>query len=183
MTADDNMEITLTKEAGDVLALMEGIKKWRVQPTMVRGAKQVSESYNLKKELAMKWKQVKKNTNKAPAKASKTKSKKIVPELKAPQEHTAEEIRRTEDKRLVIQTLLQDLYELDLSLFPQHLVFHAGGGACRMKFPGASRFKWKDVLENSGHAMEAMHLSNIDGDRWIKMGDVDLGYILQRFVR
>lgn len=160
-TGDGLVKIVLAESCGDVLAKLEGIKRWRVQPTMLRGARKVaahgdetglSGMGQKKKRLRLR---TKKRAKKELIPKGKKKKTHNVPEVKGADEVTDNEIRRTPEGRAMIKLLLQNIYEVDQHVHPSAPVF-GSDGRCRLKFEGASMFTWEGVLDAAPAAMESM---------------------------
>jgi hypothetical protein len=111
-TGDGLVKIVLAESCGDVLAKLEGIKRWRVQPTMLRGARKVAahgDETGLS-GMGQKKKRLRLRTKKRAKKELIPKGKKKthnVPEVKGADEVTDNEIRRTPEGRAMIKLLLQ----------------------------------------------------------------------------
>lgn len=161
------MQIFLSKDSADILAKIDGIKRWRVQPPMVRGGRKGSKDESVMKGVKSKLRQPackKKCKTKAPKvkkeKKSKTKHAKSrcnVEEKKAVDDFKPDDIRRSDDGRETIRAWLQDIYEIDLVTFPMSKLFDEEG-RCRMKFDGAKKFQLPQLLEAAPMAIECMHL-------------------------
>ena len=187
-SGDGFFKVKLSEESGNVLAKIEGIKRWRVQPTMVRGSKTpgtgaLKLTFNRfgarrrkkdgqqkagKKKATnpkTKTKKVAKKEEGSSKEKEKGKSKGHVPEIKAPDELEAQDIRRTPEGRKAICSIMEHIYEIDLQNFPAAPVFDSQG-ICRMKFPNADTFRWMDLLNASGHALEAMRLGILYNMGW-----------------
>ena len=174
-SGDGFFKVKLSEESGNVLAKLEGIKRWRVQPTMVRGAKKAgtgSMKFAFKRFGARRRRKdvgkkdgkkkvskhnVKKHEKQEDAEKGKSKSKGHIPEIKAPDELGPQDIRRTPEGRKAICSIMEHIYEIDLQEFSSAPVFDSEG-KCRMKFPNADSFSWPELLNASGHAVEAMRL-------------------------
>ena len=65
--------------------------------------------------------------------------------------------RRTVQGREAIRAQIVELNELERNAFPKSPAF-SPQGSCRLKFQGAEKFTWDDVLRNAGPAIEHMHL-------------------------
>ena len=162
-TGDGLVKIVLAESCGDVLAKLEGIKRWRVQPTMLRGARKVAahgDETGLSGMGQKKRKRLRVRTKKGAKKELIPKGKKKkkthnVPEVKGADEVTEKEICRTPEGRAMIKLLLQNIYEMDQHVHPSAPVF-GSDGRCRLKFEGASMFTWEGVLDAAPAAMEAM---------------------------
>ena len=188
---DGRVLITLSESSAEVLTKVDGIKRWRVQPTMVRGSRstqgvpvpRVGVSQRLKgrsRKTKAKSAKAKKNAQAGP----KSKHGKVtgtgkgimqkgtkktvhkgaaIPEVKAPGDITVDDIRRSDDGREAIKLLVQELYEIDMEKNPASPVFDAAGH-CRMKFEGASDYTWQCLLDAAPQAMESLLLvSKIGG--------------------
>ena len=68
--------------------------------------------------------------------------------------------RRTHAGREVIKSQMEELMALDQKAF-EHSPAFTLEGKCRMKFSGADKIMWKDLLEASGRAFENMHFDFI----------------------
>ena len=170
---DGKMKITLSQESADMLVLLEEMRKWRVQPTMTRGANSVKtkpthvksfvgvdvkkkrrRGMKVKKELKEK-KEKKKKKKHIPANSTKDN----VQEIKAADDIEEKDIRRGPGGQANIRILVQDLYDTDRQLFPKNPCFDEHG-KCRMSFQGASLRTWEEILDASPATMESMYLVN-----------------------
>lgn len=164
----------LSEESGNVLANIPKLKLWRVQPTMTRGTK-AADAGKLttlsakvtgdgKKEHKSKTKKKEEKKQKKNKSKKSKKSKKDedghIPETKAPNDITANDIKRTAEGRQAIAMIVQEIQEIDADHFPDYPIFDKHG-RCRMDFPGAIDFTWAEILSESGSAVQGMHLGKI----------------------
>ena len=174
---DGKVSLVLSESSGELLSKVDGVKRWRVQPTMVRGWKKtnavplhvgkgIKSKLRRSKRVAQSRKakgsktQKEQKEQKEDGNASQTQNKKKsghIPQVKTAADVTADDIRRSVDGHEAIRMVVQDIYEIDLKSFPSNPVFDAQG-RCRMKFEGASSYTWSEVLQASPEAFEAMHL-------------------------
>jgi len=170
---DGKVRLLLSESSGELLSKVDGVKRWRVQPTMVRGWKKTNSiplhvgkgciKSKLKRgtHASKKGLKSKKETQDEDETLSKTKKKKAdshIPQVKTASDVTADDIRRSVDGHEAIKLVFQEIYEIDAKTFPSNPVFDSQG-CCRLKFEGASSFTWSEVLKASPLALEAMHLS------------------------
>ena len=163
----------MSESSGELLAKVDGVKRWRVQPTMVRGWKKVhamplsmgkgSVKAKLKKatkvaKKVLKTKKANEDESDPKKKKKASEPKSHIPEVKSAGDVTEDDIRRNADGHQAIKLLLQEIYEIDGKCFPSNPVFDSQG-CCRLKFEGASSYTWSEVLEASPLALEAMHPS------------------------
>ena len=163
------MKVILTPESGEVLNRVGGIKKWLVMPTMTRGARKMGGPLHCNAAAAKSKAKAAKATPKGSAakalKISKmVKKKKKDKKAKVPKvvslsvgEITDTSFRRNVAGRQSVTVMIKKLYESDQQAFPSAPVF-AADGSCRMKFPGASEFKWDEIVESAPKAVENMPL-------------------------
>ena len=62
-------------------------------------------------------------------------------------------LRRTVAGREAVKVLMETLFESDCNAFGRAPAF-ASDGTCRMKFDGADKFKWDDILSVAPKAIE-----------------------------
>ena len=168
-TGDGKVTVVLSEKCDDVLGKLENIKRWRVQPTMVRGsmktpadmgssslAAKLGKMHHSAKKPA---KKVQQKALKKPTTTSKTKKKSShnVAEIKSADELTAQDFGRDATGEESIRLFVQHLYDTDLEMNPKAKVFDAEG-QCRLKFDGASKFKWPALRDCAPRALEAMQL-------------------------
>ena len=158
---DGEVLITLTETSAEILAKIPELKTWSVAPTMTRGskgkgikrAKLVKVQAKGGQSLVEKKKQdTVKKKDKAEKKEKKEKKKKITVNT---DELTDADFRRTPQGRQNIENVMKELYSLDQKAFPTGPAF-TPEGHCRMKFEGASKFTWDEMLKASGRAMESL---------------------------
>lgn len=162
----------LSEASAAVLSKVETMRKWKVAPPMTRGSHATSTEDILgapkrgrkKKTKVLKEKSRKIHTKKAKKKLRRTKAKKSAEETmmesKKPKVHTElteASFRRNRDGRAAVMLAMQELYELDNHENPNYPCFN-DLGFCRLKFDGAEKLKWEDMLDASPKALECMHL-------------------------
>lgn len=123
--------IELTEESAGVLSLVEGMKKWKVGPTMTRGAKKAEKDNSSSK--------VPEPRKRRPVKKTIKKKADKIPEFAAEvnAEITDSSFSRSAQGLENIRTVLKEILTIDKSQFGPSPVF-GEDGRCRMKFPGAS---------------------------------------------
>ena len=156
---DGDVKIVLTDASASALAHVHGMKKWRVGPTMTRGSKAVTSVKGVlsQKMPAPKMKKVKVTKMLKPRK-KKEKTEKPVVATVDPGAWSEISFRRTPQGREAIKSVMLELWEQDKAAHPHSPVFD-DSGRCRMKFQGASNFKWEEILEASGKCMEQLYLA------------------------
>ena len=152
---DGKVVITLSEKSGEVLSKVDDIRRWRVEPTMLRGWKQVRGGApppgpsSLGSVIAS-----------AKPKASTRAKKKVaaeVSDMKTAVEVNANDARRTPAGRSAIMLLVEDLFEADRAAFASAPCFGADG-TCRLKFDGASNWRWAELLSAAPDTLECMSL-------------------------
>lgn len=151
------MKIVLSEASADVLARVEGMRRWYVAPTMTRGSKKMGDNSTQKKP--------EKNKGQPKAKTSLVlkKTKKRIRKSKAPKvstlsigEITSESFRGNVAGRNCITLFMEKIYSLDVKVFGMAPAF-AENEICRLKFPGAGEFKWPEILEIAPKDIEFMY--------------------------
>lgn len=160
-----DVRVVLTNESVGILAKIPSMTRWNVPPTMTRGAAAA----------AAKSQQTTKKTRKKPSKGKRVAKRKAIKKGPKPQKEkkkkqkTLETVdssevteacfRRTPLGRSAIKGQMLALRQLDQTTFPHASTF-GDDGKCRLKFQGASKFTWDDVLNNAAGAFEHMYLGN-----------------------
>ena len=158
------MKIVLTAESADVLARVEGMRRWAVAPTMTRGAKKAAllANQNAKpnkgkgsgKGMKVSEKSTDETEKKEPKdekkKEKKSKSAKVL-KLDV-QEISQQSFRRQTAGRENIGFMMKKIHELDTQVFDPF-------GVCRLKFEGSEEFRVYEIMENAPKAIEFLHLS------------------------
>jgi len=125
--------IELTEESAGVLSLVEGMKKWKVGPTMTRGAKKAEKGKEVPKKVPEPRK--KRPVKKTIKKTSSNNIPEIAAEVNA--EITDASFSRSAQGCENIRTVLKEILTIDKRQFGPSPVF-GEDGRCRVKFPGAS---------------------------------------------
>ena len=154
----------MSDASAEMLDKIPGLSKWGVAPPMTRGSKaSKSAAASLKKLHAPASAPVKpkvRRVRKRTLKSKKNDAKKAQPVLPAADVGPSS-FRRTPAGREVIKSQMEELMALDQAAFPGSPAFSLEG-KCRMKFNGADKVMWKDLLEASGRAFESMHFDFIE---------------------
>ena len=152
------MKIILTDESADVLARVEGMRRWSVAPTMTRGAKKaaVQATQKAKPSKGKLMKDAEKETKTDKKKSKKPATPKVI-KLDV-QEISQKSFRRHNSGRENISFMIKKLHELDIQTFGKTPAFDPFG-VCRLRFEGAEGFKVDEILENAPKAIEFLHLS------------------------
>ena len=154
--------MTLTPESADVLGRIPEMKQWKVAPTMTRGAK----GRSLKQAMARRAQKARKaltnpkkkrKLRRAQQTSKKSEKKKSAPVHLDTEDVSEATFRRTAQGREAIRAQILELNELDRNAFPKAPAF-SPQGMCKLKFQGAEKFTWDDVLRNAAPAIEHMHL-------------------------
>lgn len=82
-----------------------------------------------------------------------------VAELKAVNDYTDKDIRRTAHGRAAIRSLIEDLFEIDAACSSGNPAFD-DQMKCRVKFPGAGTLSWPKMLDAAPKAFEQLHLGH-----------------------
>lgn len=144
------MVIRLSQASADVLSHIDDIKKWRVQPTMTRGAKAMSS-----KRAPFKLNLPKSKAKAKPKQKGKGKKKASHDEVLAPEDFKCQDFTRNEQGHITIRACVSDLYSVDQKIFPTIPLFNAEK-KCRMKFEGAMNHTWPEILDIVPYAFEHM---------------------------
>ena len=163
MEPDAEVRIILSPASADMLDKIPGVSKWGVAPPMTRGSKACkSGAASLKKlhaPVAAASKPKVRRVRKGTLKVKKTVTKAAEPTLEAADVGPSS-FRRTQAGREIIKSQMEELMALDQKAFENSPAFTMEG-KCRMKFDGADKVMWKDLLEASGRAFEHMHFDFI----------------------
>ena len=130
---------------------MDEVRRWRVEPTMLRGWKQVRGAAPPPGPSSLGSVIAKSKT----ATKAKKKVAAEVKEMKTAAEVTANDVRRTPSGQSAIMLLVEDLFEVDRATFPSTPAFGADG-TCRLKLDGASNFRWAEILSAAPDTLECM---------------------------
>ena len=164
------LKVILSEESANVLEKVHSLKRWEVAPPMSRGyrgpaqpaekadvpkAKGVSTKKKNKKDKKNK-KTVKFHIKKPKVDPGKSKGK-IVLQV---EDCTDKSIRRTNEGREAVRSLLAVLLETYDKCFPQSPLF-GSDGKLRMTFKGADKFTWQMIQNHGPKAMEALSLACI----------------------
>ena len=151
------VQITLSDASTDVLSRVEGMRKWHVGPTMLRGSQKSLDDLpkvKAKQDSNTDGKQNKKDMKDKKLKKQKTKT--LPAETSVPLDITVETLSRGNPLRHdAIKNLLREIFHLDTQLFGQSPLFD-GNGKCRMKFIGADQVSINQILDQSSLAFETM---------------------------
>ena len=139
-------KVKLTKDSAAALHKLDELELWTVGHTMQRGQQKVlggdpeqQPDFSGKKDAGAK------------AKITKRKRKEEDPTLHA------DDIRRSNAGRAVIQKIIKDLRLRDDAEFPSCPMFDMNE-CCRLKLPGAEKYTWGMMLEIVPEVMECMRL-------------------------
>ena len=156
---DGKVQITLTEESGDVLSRVQGMKQWRVGPTMVRGSNKLLDDLPKAETLPPKKRKQKDVEEKSKVKEPKGKSKtKKNNDDVVDLDLGPDKLSRTNKGRsTTIRFMMEEILRLDETAFSSIPLFHKEG-ACRMKFTGAEHMTRERLLAGASDAFDAMCL-------------------------
>lgn len=130
---DGQFKIKLTQTSAEVLPRVAGMKRWRVQPTMTRGARM------------------------APKPPAPNKKKGQKNPVTVNLDIRPKNIARTKAGGEAIQTLLLETHRLDIARWPGSAMF-GKDGKCQMYFDGADQLSFEDISASAPEAFDVMHL-------------------------
>ena len=148
------VEFLLSEESADSLARVEGMKKWHVGPTMVRGSKAVGE---LPKARAKAAPQVQRHhpqdgeeRQKKAEKPEKTEEAAVCLEFGSDTFS-----RKSKVRTAAIRGMMEEILRLDEQAWATSPLF-TPEGHCRMKFEGAHLITQNMVVEHCVEALDSM---------------------------
>lgn len=146
-----NVKIVLSEASARALDHVEDLETWSVQPTMIRGAKNVVPS-----DVEPLTKFAGKRPKKASGKVDKINKK--VKAAGAPKEPSpSDDYRRNAKGRDAIMQRVQDFINMDTRIFAGNPTFYTDG-KCRINYDGASNFSTAEIVAAAPQCLECVFL-------------------------
>eukprot|EP00435_Cladocopium_sp_Y103_P032820 s4175_g8.t1 len=153
---DGKMKIILSDASADALSRVQGMKQWRVGPTMTRGSNKALDELPAPPKPDVKKRKAKAAAKPAATKESKEKKpKKAEPAISLDMGPDAF-ARKHPSRPQACKDFLEELLRIDKAAFHGVPLFNAEG-VCRMKFDGAEKVTLSEVSRLAPNALEHMY--------------------------
>jgi hypothetical protein len=149
------MKIVLSNASADALSRVQGMKQWRVGPTMTRGSNKTLDELPVAPKPDPKKRKAK-AAAKPCAKDKKAKTSEPAVSLDTGADAFA---RKNPSRPQACRHFLEELLRLDKAAYGSVPLFN-DEGFCRMKFEGAEKVTLTEVLKHAPAALEQMCLAH-----------------------